>query len=81
MSEPGESRPPRCACPGCRQDAVRGGIYCPTCDDAFHLAHCPRCRHVLSQLAGACPKCGADLAVLAAQKPPSVPGIRSLPPD
>ena len=65
MSEPSESRPTRCACPGCERDAVGGGInYCPACDDGFHFAHGPQCRRVLFQFTAACPKCGANLSVL-----------------
>jgi hypothetical protein len=70
MSESDESRPQRCACPGCEQDAIPGSTLCPLCDEAyFHFGHCPRCRRLLTQLTGACPKCGEDLSPLFAREP------------
>ena len=72
MSEPSERHAGRCACPGCDRDAVGNGIiYCPACDDGFHLAHCPQCRQLLFQFTPACPKCGANLSALYAPGAPS----------
>jgi hypothetical protein len=51
-------------------------MLCPFCDDAvLHFGHCPRCHGVRSRLAGACPKCGADLNALFDREPRSNGGL------
>ena len=54
-----------CACPGCDEDALPDGGFCPACEEGMHVGHCPRCRRVLFDLRPpACTGCGADLTAL-----------------
>lgn len=56
---------PRCRCPGCRDEAVQGGIFCPFCDEAPYHLHCGTCGRALdceSGQAGTCGECGGHAA-------------------